>query len=214
MRRPARTASTSDGKAIVEQDDRCRLAGDVGAALAHRHADVGGAQRRPVVDAVAGHRDDLAAALQCLDDAKLLRRHDAGEDADGRDGLLALRLAHRVELGAGQDRAVARADQPGLARDRQGRRRRVAGDHDDADAGAPALGDRRGTSSRSGSSKATRPTRLPAGRRARRAVARRARPRRRSPAVPRRPRPRPAGRVLASARPDRRSARAPPRARP
>ena len=48
---------------------------------AHRHADVGALQRRRVVDAVAGHRDELALRLQRLDDADLLRRVDARVDA-------------------------------------------------------------------------------------------------------------------------------------
>ena len=49
-----------------------RLARDVGADPAHRDADVGALQRRRIVDAVAGHRDELAARLQRLDDPDLL----------------------------------------------------------------------------------------------------------------------------------------------
>ena len=48
------------------------FARDVGADPAHRDADVGALQRRRVVDAVAGHRDEFAARLQRLDDADLL----------------------------------------------------------------------------------------------------------------------------------------------
>ena len=43
---------------VVEQDDRGGFARDVRAPAAHCDADVGGLQRRGVVDAVAGHGDD------------------------------------------------------------------------------------------------------------------------------------------------------------
>ncbi len=49
------------GEVVVEQHQVGGLAGDVGAAAAHRHTDVGLAQRRAVVHPVAGHRDDVAA---------------------------------------------------------------------------------------------------------------------------------------------------------
>ena len=45
---------------------------DVGAFAAHRDADVRRAQGRAVVDAVAGHRDDMAVGLQRLDDVELV----------------------------------------------------------------------------------------------------------------------------------------------
>jgi hypothetical protein len=41
-------------------------------------------QRRRVVDAVAGHRDELPCGLQRLHDADLLRRVHAGVDRDTR----------------------------------------------------------------------------------------------------------------------------------
>ena len=65
---------------VVEQDDRRGLARDIGAAPAHGDADMGGLERRRVVDAVTGHGDDLAVRLERLDDAQLLLGHDAGED--------------------------------------------------------------------------------------------------------------------------------------
>ena len=68
---------------VVEQDDRRGLARDVGAAAAHGDADMGGLERRRIVDAVAGHGDDLAVGLQRLDDAQLLLGHDAGKDRGG-----------------------------------------------------------------------------------------------------------------------------------
>ena len=51
-------------------------------------ADVGRLQRRRVVDAVAGHRHDVAVGLQRVDDAQLVRRRDARIDR-----VLAHRLA-------------------------------------------------------------------------------------------------------------------------
>ena len=65
---------------VVEQHDRRGLARHVGAAAAHGDADMRGLERRRVVDAVAGHRDDLAVGLERVDDAQLLLGHDAGED--------------------------------------------------------------------------------------------------------------------------------------
>ena len=44
-----------------------------------RDADVGGVQRRRVVDAVAQEADHVPAPLERQDDAVLLRRGDAGE---------------------------------------------------------------------------------------------------------------------------------------
>ena len=64
---------------VILQDDGGCLLGDVGAALAHRHPDVRLLQRRGVVDAVAEHRDDLAALLQRLDDQQLVLRRDPAE---------------------------------------------------------------------------------------------------------------------------------------
>ena len=75
------------GEIVVEQHQRGGLPRDVGAAPAHRDADMGGLQRRRVVDAVAGHRDDLAIGLQRLDDAKLLFGQRAGEDGGGAGAL-------------------------------------------------------------------------------------------------------------------------------
>ena len=48
-------------------------------AVAHRDADVGVLQRERVVDAVAGHRDDVPTRLQRADDRALLVRRDPAE---------------------------------------------------------------------------------------------------------------------------------------
>jgi hypothetical protein len=67
------------GKVIVEQHQSGGFARHVGAAPAHRHADVRGLERGRIVHAVAGHRDDLAVGLERFHDAQLLLRHDARE---------------------------------------------------------------------------------------------------------------------------------------
>ena len=87
MRRPMAHGADDRGEVVVGEHERRGLARDVGAALAHRDADVGGLERRRVVDAVAGHRDDLAARLERLHDAQLLLGHDAREDVDVADAL-------------------------------------------------------------------------------------------------------------------------------
>ena len=78
--RPSSTACDDRREVVVGQDHVGGLAGDVGARLAHRDADVGGLERGRVVDAVAGHRDDLAHRLQRLRDAHLVLGNDARED--------------------------------------------------------------------------------------------------------------------------------------
>ena len=62
------------GEVIVGQYHVRRTLGDVGAGLTHRAPDVRRFERRGVVDAVAGHGDDLALALPRLDDAKFIGR--------------------------------------------------------------------------------------------------------------------------------------------
>ena len=78
-RRPAQPHRLDDGgEVVVEQHQVGRLAGHVGARATHRDADVGLLQRRAVVHAVAGHRDDVAARLQ--------RPRRSGACAPGRPG--------------------------------------------------------------------------------------------------------------------------------
>ena len=65
----------NDGaEVIIEEHDRCSLARHVGSPPAHRDADVRRLERRRVIDAVSGHRDDLAIGLERIDDAQLLIR--------------------------------------------------------------------------------------------------------------------------------------------
>lgn len=67
------------GKIVGDKDKISGLAGDIGSALADRDADMRGLQRRRVVDAIAGHRDDIAGTAERIDDPQLLRRGDAGK---------------------------------------------------------------------------------------------------------------------------------------
>jgi hypothetical protein len=92
------------------------------------------------IDAVSGHADDQRAALQGADDAELERRHRAGDDGAGGEPGAEPVVVERLELGAGRD--VVGLD-PGPARDRPRGVGVIAGDHDDADPGAPARRDRR-----------------------------------------------------------------------
>ncbi len=63
------------GEGVVEEDEARHRAGG-GRPGSHRHADVGVLQGQDVVHAVAGHRDDVAAALQRVHHGPLLvRRH-------------------------------------------------------------------------------------------------------------------------------------------
>ena len=63
---------------VFHQHDMRGFVRHVGAVL-HGDADIGEAQRRGIVDAVADHGDDVAAALQILDHARLVGRQHVGE---------------------------------------------------------------------------------------------------------------------------------------
>ena len=68
------------------------------------------AQRRGVVHAVAGDRDDLVLVLERGDDAHLLFRLDAGEeDFRGVEGELELDVRQMAELGAGDHDGMRRS---------------------------------------------------------------------------------------------------------
>ena len=80
MIRPFFDGRDDAGEVVVGEHHVGRLLGHVGAGDAHGHADVGPLERRRVVDAVAGHRHDVAARLEGVDDLHLVLRRDAAED--------------------------------------------------------------------------------------------------------------------------------------
>ena len=123
---------------VVGQDQIGGLAGDFGAAFAHGDADVGAVQGRAVVDAVAGHRDDLPGGLQGVDDGDLLLRGGPGEDPRALSGACA------GLGGTAVDHLVAGADDAEFDGDRAGGGRVVAGDQYRGDARALTRGDGRG----------------------------------------------------------------------
>ena len=78
--RPCSTAATMVAKS---SSSRTRSAASRATSVperAHGDADVGLLQGRAVVDAVAGHGDDVAAGLQRPGDAQLVLRGDPGDD--------------------------------------------------------------------------------------------------------------------------------------
>ena len=89
-------------QALLQQDDIGGFLGDIHGVI-HRDADIGGAQGGGVVDAVAHEPDDVAFALEGLDDALLVRRREAGEHVGGLDGLGQLRVGHGLDLAAEHD---------------------------------------------------------------------------------------------------------------
>ena len=96
--RPSRTATRDGGEVVVGEHHPRRLLGDVGAGLAHRHADRRLLEGRGVVHSVAGHRDDLAPRLERPDDPQLVLGRDPGEDRDRADRRLQLRVVQRLDL--------------------------------------------------------------------------------------------------------------------
>ncbi|OPZ11896.1 MAG: hypothetical protein BWZ10_02146 [candidate division BRC1 bacterium ADurb.BinA364] len=97
---------------IVGHDDHVgRFHGDIRADAAHRHADVGGGQRRRVVDAVAQHEDLAAFALKPLNRRDFVRRQQIGQrflDAGlarhslGGAGIVAGQHRHALDSGFAQ----------------------------------------------------------------------------------------------------------------
>ena len=133
-RPPLLDGGDDGGEVVVEQHEVGGLAGDVGAGAAHGDADVGRLERGAVVHAVAGHGDDVAPGLQGAGDAQLVLGRDAGHDH-------AVVVEQRAEhlLVGGQivtsSTTTIGAEETDLGGDGARRRRVVAGDHGDADAG-------------------------------------------------------------------------------
>ena len=92
---------------------------------AHGDADIGGLDRRRVVHAVAGHRDDLALLLQRLHEQHLVLGRDPADHPDVVDAGQPLFLAECGEFGA-EHGGSGDAELPG---DRRPGGDVVAGDH-------------------------------------------------------------------------------------
>ena len=120
-----------------------RFTRNLGAALAHRDADIGVGQGRRVIDAVADHRDDLALALEKVDQIELLLRVDPRKDALSCNTFACGigRVLQAQELASGRDGRIGPryAD---IAGDGQGGARVVAGGHRNTYPRAAKGGDR------------------------------------------------------------------------
>ena len=129
------------GEVVVEQHQVGGLACHVAAVRAHGDPHVRLAQGRGVVDAVAGHGDDVARAREHAGDPQLVRRGDP-RDHRATGAVQAVRqLARRPRAGTTRRARPrrARADRPRRAI-AAARGRMVAGDHRDPDAGVAAGG--------------------------------------------------------------------------
>ncbi|KAI3481410.1 hypothetical protein L1887_56237 [Cichorium endivia] len=125
------------GKVVVRQHHVRRQLGHVGAGT-HGDTNVGLLERGRVVDAVAGHGDHEALALEQVDELRLVRGLDAREEAGARHGgEPVVARGERVEFAAGERLAVERlggVKDADLAADGLGGVLVVSGDDDDADA--------------------------------------------------------------------------------
>ena len=128
------------GEVVVGQDHVGSRLRDLRAGNPHRAPDVGGAQGRGVVHAVARHGHDLAPRLERAHDAHLVLRRNARKHPVPVDVALQLRVGETAQLRAGQHVAAALRDAE-LRRDGGGRGGVVARDHDGPDARPFAQGD-------------------------------------------------------------------------
>ena len=98
-----------DGGIVIVQEHHVRgLFGNIGASNAHGNADIGALESRSVIDAVAGHGDDVALLLQSLDDLELMLRRDACIDRQVFDDCLQLSDGHFCQFNAGEHLVVYR----------------------------------------------------------------------------------------------------------
>ena len=101
-------AAVEHAQVLVEQDEVGGFARHVHGAV-HREPDVGGVQRRRVVDAVAQVADHVPAAAERVNDAVLLGRRDAAEQAHGLGARRQRRIGQRLDLGSRQHAAHRQA---------------------------------------------------------------------------------------------------------
>jgi len=114
---------------IIEEDEICGGLGDVTSTLAHRNTDIGFAQCQGIVDAVAGHGDDVSTLVQYASDTQLLARGDTSDDRailtvqTGCQVLVVVRQLARIQ----HDPTLS--EQPHLAGHHGGCPGMIAGDH-------------------------------------------------------------------------------------
>ena len=125
------------GEIVVGEHQGGGFLGHLGAGDPHGDADVGGLQRRRVVDAVASHGHDVATRLQCLDDAQLVFGRDTGEHGGFLHQFGQCGRVEAVEHAA----FVRLAGQAEFAGDGRRRDGVIAGDHLHRHAGGPAQAD-------------------------------------------------------------------------
>ena len=125
------------GEVVVREDHATGVLRDVGSAP-HRDADVGGLDGGRVVDAVAGHRDDVALLLQRVGQQHLVLRCDPPDHADVVDPGQPFGFRQRREVGAEN----GLTGDPELLGDRGTGRDVVAGHHPDPDVRGLGPGDR------------------------------------------------------------------------
>ncbi len=119
---------------VVQEHHVRRFPRSIGALLAHCHTDVGAFERRCIINAVAGHCDELTMGLQGFDDVDLLCRVDASIDARIGDTVGELGFCHCRKFGSRQD-VIAIVGNPYALRDRQCRSGMIARNHHRGDPG-------------------------------------------------------------------------------
>ena len=86
------------GEVVVGQNHDRGFFGHIGASDAHRHADVGFLEGGCVVDAVTGHRRDVAGAFEHFDQPHLVFGGDARDHADVVDLPARFLVAHGARI--------------------------------------------------------------------------------------------------------------------
>ena len=146
-------AALQHAEILLQQNDVGRVLGDIDRAI-DRDADIGGVQRRRIVDAVAEIADDVAAALQPKNDAVLLNGRDPAEQVRLFQPRGERLVAERFDLGAGQQPGDRNAE---LGADMLRHALVVAAEDLDADTLGPERGDGRPGARFGGSKKTTKP---------------------------------------------------------
>ena len=128
------------GEVVVHQRHVGSALGNVGAGDAHGTTDISRLESRRVIDAVAGHRHNVAALLPRFHDADFVRRRDAREHAVLGDVLIQLIFCKRFHFRPA-DGKLAFVQDAELLGNGGGGNNVVAGDHDGVDAGGVTVVD-------------------------------------------------------------------------